>query len=277
MGSDRKWRDLVLSVVVPMYNEAENAPFVLQTISDALEGQLNYELIVVNDGSSDETQNVLCQLQLKYPRLKVIRHLHNKGQSAAIINGVKNSIAPWIATLDGDGQNDPRDIVNLFQYAAGFDPHRDNLLIVGIRSERQDSWLRRASSRLANLFRQILFRDGCPDAGSGLKIFPRQLFLNLPHFDHMHRFLPALIKREKGTTINVPVSHHRRILGHSKYGVWNRLWISLVDIFGISWLLKRDVSVEVEVLASPKNRIKHASKNKIYSAELKKEVAIHDQ
>jgi len=249
-----QWSELVLSIVIPMYNEAGYVPVLLGEINDALEGHLNYELIVVNDGSTDRTQEILCQLQPQFPRLKIIRHLANKGQSVAIINGVKYSIAPWVAVLDGDGQYDPRDILKLYELTRNFDPHRDNLLITGIRSKRQDNWLRRLSSRLANLARQVLFRDGCSDAGSGIKIIPRQVFLNLPHFNHMHRFLPVLVKRANGTLINVPVKHRPRSSGQSKYGVWNRLWISIIDILGVHWLLTRDVNVEVEILSPVKTQ-----------------------
>lgn len=260
MDGDGWWRRLTLSVVIPVYNEADNLPALLQEIDHALNGQLSYELLVVNDGSNDNTQEKLCQLQLQYPQLKIIRHLENRGQSIAIISGVKHAVTPWIATLDGDGQNDPRDILTLFKQVESFDPYRDVLLVTGIRSIRRDNRLRRGSSRLANFIRQILFRDGCPDAGSGLKIFPRQVFLNLPHFDHMHRFLPALVKRANGTLINIPVNHRRRVSGRTKYGVWNRLWISIVDILGVRWLLSRDVNVDVEVLSSRASKTKRKSK-----------------
>jgi len=247
--ANNKWRVLDLSVVIPMYNEEESAAALLADVRDALDGQLNYELVVVNDGSTDGTEEILRGIQAKFPRLKIVKHLKNRGQSVAIISGVKYSIAPWIATLDGDGQNDPHDIPALFSHATGYDPFYDNLLITGIRKQRYDNWLRIISSRLANLIRQMLFRDGCPDAGSGLKIFPRRVFMDLPQFDHMHRFLPALVKRKDGVLINIPVNHRPRLSGQSKYGVWNRLWISIVDIFGVRWLLSRDVNVEVEVLS----------------------------
>lgn len=277
MSSGNRWNKLVLSLVIPMYNEEENVAAVLQGVHDALAGRLIYELVVVNDGSTDNTQDILCRLQTIYPDLKIVRHLENKGQSAAIVNGVKHSFAPWVATLDGDGQNDPRDILRLFSYASGYDPHRDTVLITGIRINRQDNWLRRASSRMANIARQILFRDGCPDAGSGLKIFPRRAFLELPHFDHMHRFLPVLFKRANGKLINVPVNHRSRLLGKSKYGVWNRLWISIVDLLGVKWLQKRDINVEVEVLSPINSKMKGRIIRKVPKLVDVKDVLLHDQ
>lgn len=228
-----------LSIVIPMFNEAENAPFLLREIHEALEGRLDYEVIVVDDGSRDNTDQVLRTLQAGMPRLRVIRHGKNSGQSASVITGVRAARAPWIATLDGDGQNDPADIPALFEQTAGIDPAHEPLLIAGNRRKRNDNWLRRLSSRVANAVRQSLLRDGCSDTGCGLKIFPRDTFMTLPHFNHVHRFIPALFHRAHGRVVNVPVNHRPRVLGESKYGVWNRLWVGIVDILGVLWLQRR--------------------------------------
>lgn len=239
---------VTLSVVIPMYNETENAPILLKEVCAALQGKLEYEIVVVNDGSNDNTQQVLQNLQTEIPQLKIVRHLKNRGQSAAIVSGVRHAAAPWIATLDGDGQNDPADIPALFAHTSDYNPDKNALLIAGNRRKRNDNWLRRLSSRVANGIRQGLLHDGCPDTGCGLKVFSRQAFLQLPHFDHMHRFLPALFHRAHGRIINVPVNHRPRVLGQSKYGVWNRLWVGIVDLFGVRWLQHRETFVEVEIL-----------------------------
>lgn len=228
-----------LSVVIPMFNEAENVSSLLEEINEALEGRLDYEIVVVDDGSEDDTQKILTSLQAQMPRLNVVIHRNKAGQSAAIVSGVRMSRSPWIATLDGDGQNDPADIPALFENTTGVDAAAEPLLIAGYRRKRNDNQLRRLSSRVANGIRQSLLKDGCSDTGCGLKIFPRDAFMALPHFDHMHRFLPALFRREHVTVINVPVNHRPRLGGQSKYGVWNRLWVGIVDLFGVLWLQRR--------------------------------------
>ncbi|MEJ2308462.1 MAG: glycosyltransferase family 2 protein [Gammaproteobacteria bacterium] len=228
-----------LSVVIPMLNEAENAAHLLEEIQQALEGRLDYEIVVVSDGSQDATEEILTVLQAGMPRLNVVIHSHQAGQSAAIVSGVKYAHAPWIATLDGDGQNDPADIPALFDHAMRADAAGEPLLIAGNRRKRNDNSLRRLSSRIANGIRQSLLKDGCADTGCGLKVFPREAFMALPHFDHMHRFLPALFQREHVGVINVPVNHRPRLGGTSKYGVWNRLWVGIVDLFGVFWLQRR--------------------------------------
>lgn len=228
-----------LSVVIPMYNEAENAAILLQEIHAALEGRLEYEVIVVDDGSTDNTVGILSGLQADMPRLRVIMHGKNSGQSASIITGVRMAKAPWIATLDGDGQNDPADIPALFEQTQDVDPVITPLLIAGNRRKRNDNWLRRLSSRIANNVRSSLLKDGCKDTGCGLKIFPRDVFMSLPHFDHIHRFMPALFQRAHVRVVNVPVNHRPRLRGQSKYGVWNRLWVGIVDILGVRWLQRR--------------------------------------
>ena len=228
-----------LSVVIPMFNEAENAATLLEEIQQALEGRLDYEIVVVSDGSQDATEEILTGLQARMPRLNVVIHSHQAGQSAAIVSGVKYAHAPWIATLDGDGQNDPADIPALFDHALTADAAGEPLLIAGNRRERNDSSLRRLSSRIANGIRQSMLKDGCADTGCGLKVFPRDTFMALPHFDHMHRFLPALFQRQHVGVVNVPVNHRPRLGGTSKYGVWNRLWVGIVDLFGVFWLQRR--------------------------------------
>ncbi len=178
-----------LSIVIPVRNEAENIAPLVAEIRAALDGALDYEIVYVDDGSADATAAEIAGLAVGFTRLRLIRHRVGYGQSAAIRTGVKAARAPWIATLDGDGQNDPADIPGLWAMArqAADAP----ALITGQRTKRRDTWTKRVSSRVANRVRAMLLGDGTPDSGCGLKLFRRDLFLELPFFDHMHRFLPA--------------------------------------------------------------------------------------
>ena len=177
-----------------------------------------------------------CQASL--PQLRLLRHAQSCGQSAAIRSGVRAAHGRWIATLDGDGQNDPADIPALWRIVLG-SAETPPLLIAGHRARRQDSWSKRQASRIANAVRRPLLRDDTPDTGCGLKLFPRALFLDLPYFDHMHRFLPALVLREGGIVRSVPVNHRPRQRGISHYGVIDRLGVGIADLFGVFWLRRR--------------------------------------
>lgn len=230
-----------ISVVVPVHNEAENiAPLVTEIVA-ALEGRWSYEIIYVDDGSTDGTAEALLAARRKLLfDLRIIRHSTACGQSTAIHTGVHAARGRLIATLDGDGQNNPADIPNLIE---AFTAHRgaDNLqLVIGHRTRRHDNLVRRLSSRIANAVRSALLKDHTPDTGCGLKVFARSAFLSLPYFDHMHRFLPALIQRQGGTVRSVPVDHRARERGRSKYGIHNRLWVGIVDLFGVAWLRRRE-------------------------------------
>lgn len=233
-----------LSVVIPAFNEAESIALLLDEIAAQLEGVLDYEIVVVDDGSADSMPAVLAGCRARQPRLRVLRQRQRCGQSAAITSGVAAARAPWIATLDGDGQNDPADIMKLYR-AMQQGMERD-ILITGYRRVRRDTWLRRVSSRVANSVRAALLSDATPDTGCGLKLFPRTLFLALPQFDHMHRFLPALVQRQGGAVLSVEVGHRQRQRGRSKYGVMNRLWVGIVDLFGVWWLIRRRMRPDVE-------------------------------
>jgi dolichol-phosphate mannosyltransferase len=231
-----------LSVVIPVKNEAGNiAPLVAEiaaALAIGLEGCVGYEIVYVDDGSDDSSEAEIRRLQASLPQLRLVRHTRSCGQSAAIRSGVKAARGRWIATLDGDGQNDPADIPALWrlaQAAVAAPP----LLIAGHRARRQDSWSKRQASRIANAVRRRLLHDDTPDTGCGLKLFPRALFLDLPYFDHMHRFLPALVLREGGIVHSVPVNHRPRRRGISKYGVLDRLGVSIADLAGVMWLRRR--------------------------------------
>lgn len=235
-----------LSVVVPVHNEAENIDRLVEEIHAALAGQADFELIYVDDGSTDDTAQRLAQAARRYPRLRVLRHARACGQSTAIATGVRAARYPWVATLDGDGQNDPADIPLMLQHVSAGHRPPGLALVAGWRTQRQDTRVRRWSSRVANGVRGWLLGDHMPDTGCGLKLFPRDLFLRLPFFDHMHRFLPALVLREGAQVVAVPVRHRQRIAGRSKYGISNRLWVGIVDMAGVMWLNRRMRRPEAE-------------------------------
>jgi dolichol-phosphate mannosyltransferase len=228
-----------LSVVVPVKNEEDNVEPLVREIVAALTGKAEFEIVYVDDGSTDSTAAVLGRLRGELPNLKVIRHRTSCGQSQAVTSGVRAASYEWIATLDGDGQNDPADIPALI--AALADPRQPaNLqLLAGWRNKRKDTWIRKLSSKVANGVRSTLLKDNTPDTGCGLKLFSRETFLALPNFDHMHRFLPALVLRNGGAVISVTVNHRPRERGDSKYGIHNRLWVGIVDLFGVAWLQRR--------------------------------------
>lgn len=227
-----------LTIVIPVRNEAGNITPLIGEIDGALKGEMRYEVVYVDDGSSDGTVGEIRRLAAERPSLRLLRHSRSCGQSAALLTGVRAAHSAWIATLDGDGQNDPADIPRLWRLAQAA-PADMPLLVAGHRARRHDSWSRRAASRIANRVRSQILGDATADTGCGLKLFPRALFLELPAFDHMHRFLPALVLRAGGTVRSVPVNHRPRRRGTSKYGVFDRLGVGIVDLFGVWWLQRR--------------------------------------
>ncbi len=222
----------ILSVVVPVRNEAPNIAPLIAEIRDALAG-VSHEIIYVDDGSDDSTWAALRAVD---PPVIARRHRIGCGQSAAILTGVRAARGRWIGTLDGDGQNDPADMPALLARAQS---EPGVVLVAGNRTRRQDSRVKKLSSRAANRIRARLLGDHTPDTGCGLKVFPRQAFLELPAFDHMHRFLPALFIRAGGRVISLPVRHRPRLRGASKYGTWDRLWVGIFDVAGVAWLQLR--------------------------------------
>ncbi|MBC8025847.1 MAG: glycosyltransferase family 2 protein [Steroidobacteraceae bacterium] len=227
-----------LSVVVPVCDEAENVEPLVREIDAAL-AHVPYEMIFIDDGSTDDTAKILLALKATLPALRVLRHSFRSGQSAAVASGVRAARAPWIATLDGDGQNDPADIPRLLA-ARELPGNRSVQLFMGNRkASRRDTAFRKLQSGIANGVRSSLLGDGTPDTGCGIKLFARDAFMELPRFDHMHRFLPALFQRHGARVISVPVGHRARTRGTSKYGMLNRLWVGIVDIAGVMWLRRR--------------------------------------
>lgn len=235
----------LVSVVIPLRNEAANIAPLVAEIRTAL-GETPHEIICVDDGSTDGTPAILMQLASAGidPPLRRLRHRVSCGQSAAIMTGVGAARGEWIATLDGDGQNDPADIPRLLARASAMPGQA--VMVVGHRVDRKDGWLKRRSSRLANFVRARLLRDATPDSGCGLKVFPRRTFLAFPQFDHMHRFLPALALRAGAVVVSEPVRHRARRHGRSNYGTLDRLSVSILDVIGVAWLQRRGRRPELE-------------------------------
>jgi len=239
--------DPVIAVVVPVRNEAPNIEPLIAEIAAALTPRFAFEIVYVDDGSDDCTAEVLARAKERYPMLRSFRHRTGCGQSQAIATGVKQARAPLIATLDGDGQNDPADIPALFDQWDCADPAvKSKLMIAGWRAKRQDTWSRKLASKLANAIRAKALGDRTPDTGCGTKLFPRDLFLDLPRFDHMHRFLPALVLRAGGTVRSVPVNHRPRREGSSNYGNLTRALVGLPDLLGVMWLMRRARNPRIE-------------------------------
>jgi len=235
-----------LSIVIPVYNEEESIGVLLKEVDQVVDQPISYEVVVVDDGSQDDTLAVLTDLKRDLSQLRVIRHLQNSGQSTAIRTGIKQAKSAWIATLDGDGQNDPADIPKLYRKLIEEGQGDPALIIAGHRKKRKDHWFRSFYSRIANRIRANLLRDETPDTGCGLKVFSRDRFLDLPYFDHMHRYIPALFIRQGGRVISVEVNHRPREQGASKYGFHNRFWVGIGDLMGVRWLLNRANNTDVE-------------------------------
>ncbi len=229
-----------LSVIIPVRNESGNILPMVTEMRAVLENRYDYEIIYVDDFSTDTTAEELLLAARQCPkRLRILRHASPYGQSSALLSGVKAARAPVIVTLDGDGQNDPADIPALVERLPATTVHGQVWLVIGWRKERQDNLVRRIASKIANAVRNRLLKDATPDTGCGLKVFHREAFLALPHFDHMHRFLPVLFQRAGGKVMSVPVNHRPRQYGKSKYGIGNRLWVGLTDLAGVLWLMRR--------------------------------------
>lgn len=235
-----------LSVIVPVHNEAENIEPLLNEIITALADFAEYEIIYIDDGSTDNTLNILKNVQQTIPNLRVFHHKKSCGQSAAIFTGIKAAKFTFIATLDGDGQNNPADICHLYANLQTQREHNPKLaMIAGWRNQRHDTQWRLISSKIANSIRATLLGDATPDTGCGLKVFLRDAALELPFFDHYHRFLPALMLRAGYQVISLSVSHRARERGVSKYGTLDRLWVGISDILGVMWLKTRMKRTEV--------------------------------
>jgi dolichol-phosphate mannosyltransferase len=229
--------DVAVSIVVPVRNEAENIIPLITEIAAALDGRFAYEIIYVNDGSTDATAARLAVAMKQRANLRRIDHAKSTGQSAAVRSGVRAARGKIVATIDGDGQNDPAFLPDLI---AGIEKGGERTgLVAGQRVGRKATGFKRLQSRLANSIRSAILKDGTRDTGCGLKAFRREVFLMMPYFDGLHRFLPALMRREGYEIAYVDVIDRPRHSGVSNYGFFDRLWIGILDLFGVWWLIRR--------------------------------------
>lgn len=225
-----------ISVVVPVMNEEGNIKPLINDILDAFNGR-NIEIVYVNDASTDNTAAELEQMKSEVPALRVLTHMQRSGQSAALRTGIFAATAPLIGTLDGDGQNLPSDLVNLEKEVLAHKPGM--VMAAGVRVNRKDGPAKRYASIFARKIRRWILKDNHPDTGCATKVFDRELFLRLPYFDHIHRFMPPLARREGATVLAVPVGHAARTTGLSKYKTLDRLVVGVSDLLGVMWLIRR--------------------------------------
>jgi dolichol-phosphate mannosyltransferase len=244
----------LISAVVPVRDEAGNIAPLIAELGRALAPLGPHEIVYVDDGSADGTLEALRRAAAATPALSVLRHRASCGQSAALLTGIRAARGEWIVTLDGDGQNDPADIPALIaarDAALRRDPAIPAVMVCGRRARRRDTALRRATSRIANAVRAAALGDRTADTGCSLKLFRREDFLAMPWFDHMHRFLPALMLRQGGRVVSVDVGHRPRWSGKSNYGLFDRLWVGIADLIGVMWLMRRARHPQVERIAGP--------------------------
>ena len=227
-----------ISVVIPIYNEEGNIINLIDELIPIVD-KIGGEIIIVDDNSNDASRDLILKKKNNVNiEILLLEHAKQYGQSAGLLTGIKAAKNDLIVTLDGDGQNDPKDITSMLKV---WEDNNENsyLLVIGHRQNRQDNWSRRYASLMAKRFRKFILKDSTPDSGCGIKVFSRNLFLSLPYFDHIHRFLPALTRRHGGSVISHIVSHRNRSSGVSKYSNWQRFRVGLIDLYGVSWLIKR--------------------------------------
>ena len=227
-----------ISIVIPIYNEQNNIIQLIKEVRSALEKKINYEIIIIDDGSNDNTYEVVNKIKKIKKNVNIISHKKNYGQSIALRTGIIEANNEYIVTLDGDGQNDPRDILKLIK---SFDTKVSFMMVIGNRVNRIDSIAKKAASRLAFQIRRLLLKDTTPDTGCAIKLFRKKDFLQLPFFNHIHRFLPFLFNTFGGKIISIPVNHRSRNSGISKYSNFQRFLVGINDLYGVIWLRKRSV------------------------------------
>jgi len=227
-----------ISIVIPVYNEQNNIVRLIKEVQIALEKKINYEIIIVDDGSCDNTFEELNKIKYTKKNINIISHKKNYGQSIGLQTGIIGANSEYIVTLDGDGQNDPSDILKLIKF---FDTTVRFMMVIGNRVNRIDSLSKKVASRLAFKIRKLILKDTTPDTGCAIKLFRKRDFLQLPFFNHVHRFLPFLFNTFGGKIISVPVNHRSRNSGTSKYSNFQRFLVGITDLFGVIWLRKRSV------------------------------------
>ena len=231
-------QSLEFSVIVPVHNESGNVETLISEIARALDARA-FEMVFVDDCSTDDTRAVLASLKAKYPMLRVLGHRNNAGQSRAIRTGIQAARAPVVGTLDGDGQNDPADLPDLYRQLTRPEAPEKLKMVMGRRASRKDTAWKKFGSRFANNIRKRLLRDDCDDSGCGIKVMDREAYLSLPYFDHMHRYMPALMRAEGYDVEFRNVNHRERGTGRSNYTNFGRLADALSDLRGVMWLIRR--------------------------------------
>ena len=233
--------DIEISVVVPVYNEEGNLPILIPKLVEVLKGlERSYEMIFVDDGSSDESRRILGEMTLQYPSLRILRFRVNRGLSAALLAGMREARGGIIVTLDSDLQNDPADIPKLLEYLDRYD------MATGWRQKRRDTWLKKISSKIGNAVRNLLSGENIRDSACTLRAFKKDCIIGIPVFNGMHRFLSTLVKMAGYRIIEVPVSHHPRRFGRSKYNIRNRMLKSFIDLLAVRWMKARAIHWEIE-------------------------------
>jgi glycosyltransferase involved in cell wall biosynthesis len=233
--------DIEISVVVPVYNEEGNLPILIPKLVEVLKGlERSYEMIFVDDGSSDESRRILGEMTLQYPSLRILRFRVNRGLSAALLAGMREARGGIIVTLDSDLQNDPADIPKLLEYLDRYD------MATGWRQKRRDTWLKKISSKIGNAVRNLLSGENIRDSACTLRAFKKDCIIGIPVFNGMHRFLSTLVKMGGYRIIEVPVSHHPRRFGRSKYNIRNRMLKSFIDLLAVRWMKARAIHWEIE-------------------------------
>lgn len=233
--------EIEISVVVPVFNEEENLPLLIPKLAEVLKGlRQPYEMIFVDDGSSDGSRRMLKEFASQYPSLRIIRFKKNRGLSTALYAGMKEVRGNTIITLDSDLQNDPADIPKLMKYLDDYD------MATGWRQKREDPWVKKISSKIANAIRNRLTGEDIKDSACTLRVFKKKCLKDIKAFNGMHRFLSTLARMEGYRIIEVPISHHPRRYGKSKYNIRNRMWRSFIDLLAVRWMKERRIQYEIE-------------------------------
>jgi dolichol-phosphate mannosyltransferase len=230
-----------ISVVVPVYNEEENLPVLIPQIAEVLRplGK-TYEMIFVDDGSKDHSRRLLKEMALQYPQIRILGFKKNCGETAAGAAGLKEARGEIVITIDADLQNDPKDIPRMLGYLKDYD------MVTGWRQKREDSWVKRITSRIANRVRNSLSGEEIQDSGCTFRAYKRECLQNLKLYKGMHRFIPTLVKMEGYRVIEIPIAHHPRKFGVSKYTTWNRMWRAFIDLLAVKWMKSRHIHYEIE-------------------------------
>jgi glycosyltransferase involved in cell wall biosynthesis len=228
-------------VVVPVYNEEENLPVLIPQLNEVLRGLgKRYEMIFVDDGSTDQSRRLLKEKFLQYPQIRILGFKKNCGETAAGAAGLKEARGEIVITIDADLQNDPKDIPRMLEYLKDYD------MVTGWRQKREDSWVKRITSKIANKIRNSLSREEIRDSGCTFRAYKRECLQNLKLYKGMHRFMPTLVKMEGFRVIEIPIAHHPRKFGVSKYTTWNRMWRAFVDLLAVRWMKSRIIHYKIE-------------------------------